>query len=90
MLCDSLDGREVWGEMDTCMCMTESLHCSPETMTTLLTGTVNWLCVCANSLQGIQLCAMLQTGASKAPWSMGFSRQEYRSGLPCPPPEGSF
>ena len=38
MLCDSLDGREVWGDMDTCMCMTESLHSSPETMTTLLTG----------------------------------------------------
>ena len=29
------------------------------------------------------------TVASKAPLSMGFSRQEYRSGLPCPPP-GTF
>ena len=29
MLCGSLDGREVWGRMDTCICMTESLsyHC---------------------------------------------------------------
>ena len=29
MLCGSLDGRELWGRMDTCICMTESLsyHC---------------------------------------------------------------
>ena len=36
MLCGSLDERQVWGRMDTCICMTESLHCSPETATTLL------------------------------------------------------
>ena len=28
-----------------------------------------------------------RTVASQAPWSMRFSRQEYWSGLPCPPPE---
>ena len=38
MLCCSLDGRGVWGRMDTCINMTESLHCSPETITTLLIG----------------------------------------------------
>ena len=38
MLCGSLDARGVWGRMDTCLCMAESLHCSPETTTTLLTG----------------------------------------------------
>ena len=38
MLCGSLDGREVWGRMDTCICMVESLCCSPETITTLLIG----------------------------------------------------
>ena len=27
------------------------------------------------------------TVALQAPLSMGFSRQEYRSGLPCPPPD---
>ena len=26
------------GKMDTCTCMAESLHCSPETITTLLIG----------------------------------------------------
>ena len=31
-----LNGRGVWGRMDTCMCMAESLHCSPETVTLLI------------------------------------------------------
>ena len=38
MLCASLDGRTVWGRMDTCVCMAESLCYSPETTTTLLIG----------------------------------------------------
>ena len=38
MLCGSLDGRGVWGRMDTCMCMAESLCCSPETIIILLIG----------------------------------------------------
>ena len=37
----------------------------------------------------IQLFATLWTVVCKAPPSMGFSRQEYWSGLPCPPPGGS-
>ena len=35
MLCGSLDGRAVWGRLDTCMCMAESLRCSPETVPAL-------------------------------------------------------
>ena len=38
MLCVSLDGRGVWERMDTCMCIAESLCCSPETLTALLMG----------------------------------------------------
>ena len=38
MLCGSLDGRGVWCRMDTCICMPESLPCSPEAITTLLIG----------------------------------------------------
>ena len=38
MLCGRLDGSRVWGRMDTCICMAESLHCSPETITALLIG----------------------------------------------------
>ena len=37
MLCASLDGRGAWGRMETCICMAEFLHCSPETIT-LLSG----------------------------------------------------
>ena len=46
MLCGSLDGRGVWGRMNTWMCMTESLCYPPETVTTLLIGyspVQNWV-----------------------------------------------
>ena len=38
MLGGSLGGRGVWGRMDTCIYMVESLHCSPGTITALLIG----------------------------------------------------
>ena len=34
----------------------------------------------------VRLCVTLWTVARQAPLPMGFSRQEYWSGLPCPPP----
>ena len=37
----------------------------------------------------VWLCVTPWTAAHQAPLSMGFSRQEYWSGLPCPPP-GDF
>ena len=40
----------------------------------------------AESFSCVQLFVTLWTVAHKAPLSMGFSRQEYWSGLPCPPP----
>ena len=42
-------------------------------------------CVPAKSLQSC-LFATLWTVACQPPLSIGFSRQEYWSGLPCPPP----
>ena len=36
----------------------------------------------------VQIFVTLWTIADQAPLSLGFSRQEYRSGLSCPPPEG--
>ena len=36
MLCGSLNGKGVWGQMDTHIYVAESLRCSPETMITLL------------------------------------------------------
>ena len=44
----SLAGRGVWGRVDTRVCLAESLCCSPETITTLLTSYVR---VCAKSFQ---------------------------------------
>ena len=38
MFCGSLDGRGIWGRMDTRTCMAEPLRYSPETITTLLIG----------------------------------------------------
>ena len=42
--------------------------------------------VCAPSLSRVQLCVTPRTTACQAPLSMGFSRQEYCSGLPLPAP----
>ena len=47
------------------------------------------VCVCARVLSCfscVWLFATQWTAACKAPLSKGFSRQEYQSGLPCPPP----
>ena len=44
------------------------------------------LCMCAQSLSIVQLCATLWTVACQVPLSMEFFRQENWSGLPCPPP----
>ena len=37
-------------------------------------------------LSCVQLCVTLWTAAHQTSLSMGFSRQEYWNGLPCPPP----
>ena len=42
--------------------------------------------MCAQPPSRVQLFSTLWTIAPQAPLSMGFSRQEYWSGLPCPPP----
>ena len=45
------------------------------------------MCACVLScFSHIRLCTTVWTVARQAPLSMGFSRQEYWSGLPCPPP----
>ena len=41
---------------------------------------------CAQMLSRVRLCVTPWTAARQAPLSMGFSRQEHWSGLPCPPP----
>ena len=44
------------------------------------------LCIRTRSLSCVPLFANAGTVACKTPLSMGFCRQEYWSGLPCPPP----
>ena len=54
---------------------------------TLQVRQVETSCCCA--VLTAQLCPTLcnpMNAARQAPLSMGFSRQEYWSGLPCPPP----
>ena len=80
LLGGSLDGRAVWGRVDTCRCMAEPLRCSPETITTLLIGyVVVWL------QSHVRLfCSPRDYIVCQAPLSMGFPRQENWSGLPFP------
>ena len=45
------------------------------------------MCMGAKLLQSyLTLCDPMDYSSHKAPLSMGFSRQEYWRGLPCPPP----
>ena len=81
MLSGSLDGRGVWGRMDTCICM--ALHCLPEAATTLC---VNGYVLMLSPFSCVRLCVTLWTVALQAPLSTGFSRQEYWSGVPLPSP----
>ena len=52
---------------------------------TWLKDWIDWEVPCQVTCR-VWLFATLWTAARQAPLSMGFSRQEYWSGLPCPPP----
>ena len=45
-----------------------------------------WFCSLLSHFSHLRLFVTLWTAAHQAPLSMGFSRQEYWNGLPCPPP----
>ena len=62
--------------MDTCLCMTESLLCSPETIRTLLIRYKKKKCKMLVA-QCVQLFSTSWTVAHQAPLPMEFSRQEY-------------
>ena len=51
-----------------------------------LAPTKKLLLLLLNRFSRVQLCATPQTAAQQAPPSLGFSRQEYWSGLPFPSP----
>ena len=69
MLCGSLDRREVYGRMDICVCMAESLCCPPEMITTLL---ISYVCMHAKSLQSCPFDSLqhygLQPTRLLCPW----------------------
>ena len=62
------------GIVSTCMCIYACVHVSVYER------------VCVSMLSHVRLFTTPQTVAHQAPLSVGFSRQEYWSGLPCPPP----
>ena len=65
----------------------ETSFCSRFQGTSLLPGVCICVCVCILCrFNHVQLFVTLWTIAHKAPQSLGFARQEYWSGLPCPPP----
>ena len=47
---------------------------------------IHWRQLVLSLFSHVQLFATPWTAAHQVPLSMGFSRQEYWSGLPCPPP----
>ena len=49
----SLDGKGVWGKMDKCICMAESVCCPPQTITALSTA---YQFSSVQSLSRVQLC----------------------------------
>ena len=58
-------GVGVWGRMDTCVCMAESLRCSPETITALL---ISYTPIQKKSLklEKEMLCSFPRVGLSKS------------------------
>ena len=56
---------------------------------TILTNIYSLYCVCVQSLSRVQLFVTLWTIAHEVPLSMGFSQQEYWSGLPFSSSRGS-
>ena len=66
-----------------------STFMSPFLLKVVILWAKAWLCVCMlNHFSHVQFFATLSTAGCRTPLSMGFSRQEYWSGLPCPPPGG--
>ena len=78
----SASGRQHWSRVEGCStgrgCLFSGLpfHC----------GAPVWLLVITQLLSRVRLFVTPWTIAHQAPLSMGFSRQEYWSGLPFPPP----
>ena len=72
-------GGELEGEWITCICTAESLHCPPETVTTLFIGYLSAVVVVAvQSISCVQLFATLWNIARQAPLSSTVSQSLLR------------
>ena len=56
----------------------------------LQTRILEWVAISFSMHACLRSCATLWTAAHQAPLTMGFSRQEYWSGLPYPSPKDSL
>ena len=67
----------------SCPALCDPMDCSPpgSSVHGILQG-----CVCVFALSHVRLFVTLWTAVHQAPLSMGFSRQQHWSQLPCPPP----
>ena len=74
-------GKRVWECQHSCIPST-NIHCLPETAPL---GSLYALAA-AESLSRVRFFATPWTAAHQAPLAMGFSRQEYWSGVPSPSP----
>ena len=84
-----LCGAEFSPVTGTKMRLQSRLRISNTLQVSLFLITAKWDYLCTNVLScfsHVQLFTTLWTIAHQAPLSMGFSRQEHRSGLPCHPP----
>ena len=77
MLCGSLDKRVIWGRLNTCICMAESLCCPPETSQPSLLINYESESVSSSVMSN---SVIPWATACQVPLPMEFSRQEYWSG----------
>ena len=69
------------------ICTTKACHCPHQGGGSVVFADLNDVCVrMLSCFSHVLLFETLWTEACQAPLSMGFSKQEYWSGLPCPPP----
>ena len=78
-----LNSLEIGGGLE---CQEESLSVKQDLSLQLIYALVYLTCLCDRLLSYVRLFAFPRTIDCKAPPPKEFSRQEYWSGLPCPPP----
>ena len=75
------------GFLSTVVVLVVHIHCLESCRKREILVSCFFACM-LSSFSCVQLCVTLWTAAHQAPLSIGFSRQEYWSGLPCPSPRG--